>query len=193
MDAGKTKPQLNNRGTNTDRRFTADYSSSWQLIRHPCKSPGFCHAARWGRGSQRQVHLIQLEPEAAAGNVSSSPPAPRPLTHHQSASGSTSSRCTSRSRPPSALAPAPRRPCRGAAPRSWPCWSGCGPWRSCTRCGPVGRAGRQRGQLEQAAMDISGRSCCPPSAVRFPPELTAAGLEPTALLTSGVQMRLTFS
>jgi len=37
------------------------------------------------------------------------------------------------------------------------------------------------------------RAPSPPSVARFPPELTAAGLEPTVLLTSGVQMRLTFS
>lgn len=136
-DAGKTKPQLNSRGANRAKRFTAAYSSSWRLRRQPCKSPGFCHAARWGRILQRQVRLIQLEPRAVAGNVFSSPCTPQLPTHHRSVSGSTSSHCTSHSRPPSVLAPAPRTPCQGAAPPAGPCWSDCGPQRSCTRCGPA--------------------------------------------------------
>lgn len=56
--------------------------------------------------------------------------------------------------------------------------------------------------LSQKAQDLSSllaawyEAPCgpsPPSVARFPPELTAAGLEPTVLLMSGVQMRLTFS
>ena len=56
--------------------------------------------------------------------------------------------------------------------------------------------------LSQQAQDLSSlpaalyeapRAPILPSTTRFPPELTAAGLEPTVLLTSGVQMRLTFS
>lgn len=46
---------------------------------------------------------------------------------------------------------------------------------------------------------ISGRlqQCCSPPCAHHPswgsPKLTAAGLEPTVPLTSGVQMRLSFS
>lgn len=56
--------------------------------------------------------------------------------------------------------------------------------------------------LSQQAQDLSSllavpyeasRAPIPPSIARFLPKLTAAGLEPTVLLTSGVQIRLTFS
>jgi len=63
-EAERTKLQLNSRGENRAKRLKADYSSSWRLIRHRCKSPGFCHAARWERGLRRQVRLIQLKPKS---------------------------------------------------------------------------------------------------------------------------------
>lgn len=151
---------LNSRGENRAKRFKADYSSSWRLIRHCCKSPGFCHTALWEKGLWRYIRLIQLEPEAVTRSCHHPlrlPDSPS-WTHHPSASGSTFSHCTCRSQPRCGLAPVPHTPCRVAAPRSWPCWSGCGPWRSCTHCGPAGTVKRD-GQQGQAQGTARGMIC----------------------------------